>query len=71
MPSRTTVPSWFVIVVRSVVIGLSLARLDHLDLGGDLVPGLDRRLEAPVHVQEDASGTGKVLGDDGVEKAAW
>ena len=68
VPSRTTVPSWFVIVVRSARDRLVVARLEHLDLGGDLVAGPHRRLEAPVDVQEHAARAGQVLGDDRVQQ---
>ena len=68
VPSSTTVPSWLVIVVRSVQIGLSSRELEHLDLGGDLVARADRRAEVPVDVQEHAARAREVLGDDRVEQ---
>ncbi len=37
---------------------LVLPSLEHLDLRGDLVAWPDRRLEAPVHMQEDAARSG-------------
>jgi hypothetical protein len=40
----------------------------HLDLGGDLVTGPDRRQEVPGHPEEHAAGPGQVLGNDGVEQ---
>jgi hypothetical protein len=50
---------------------LVLADLEHLDLGGDLVPGSDGREEpSPPHLQEDAPGAGQILGDDRVQKSA-
>ena len=48
---------------------LVLPHLDHLDLGGDLVAGPHRRLEAPVDVQEHASRPGQVLGHDRVQQS--
>jgi hypothetical protein len=49
---------------------LALADIEHLDLGGDLVPGSDGREEPPPHFQEDAPGAGQILGDNRVQKSA-
>ena len=68
VPSRTTTPSWFTIVVRSVVSGLSSRTSSNLDLGRDLVARPHRRPEAPVDVQEDAARAREILGDHGVEQ---
>ena len=61
-------PSWFVIVVRSVQIGLPSLTDEHLGLGGDLVARAHRRAEVPVDVEEHAAGTGQVLGNERVEQ---
>ena len=62
-------PSWLVIVVRSFAIGLSSRASSTSTSAVITSPGRDRRLEAPVDVQEDAAGAGEVLGHDGVQQA--
>ena len=56
-------------VVRSRWIGLSVARLQHLDLGRDGVARAHGLQEPPVDLEEHAAGAGEVLGDDGVQQA--
>ena len=47
---------------------LVLPHLDHLDLGSDLVTRPHRRLEAPVDMQEHASGARQILRHDRVKR---
>ena len=56
-----------VIVVRTVQIG-GRVHGDDLGVGGDHVARASQGAEVPVHVQEHASGTRKVLGDERVEQ---
>ena len=69
MPSTTTVPSWFVIVVRRRVIGLSSRASSTSTSAVISSPGRTGALKLQSVVQEDRAGAGEVLGDDGVQQA--
>ena len=61
-------PSWLVIVVRSVQIGLFSFTAIDLGFCGDLVARPHRCPEVPIDVQEHAARTRKILGDERVEE---
>ena len=50
--------------------GLVGTRFSDLHLAGDGIPRTNRRLEAPVYLQEHSAGTWQIFGDDCVENCA-